>query len=66
MFILDNLLIRKVARSMVLHQQALKIKRQALMHRVINRDVPERIAALKQRGNSLRTPYYDLVKLGAQ
>ena len=66
MFILDNLLIRKVAGSMVLHQQALKIKRQALMHRVIYRDVPERMAALKQREDSLKTPYYDLVKLGAQ
>jgi class 3 adenylate cyclase len=63
MFFLDNLLIRKVANGMVLHQQALKIKRQALMHRVIFRDVGERIRAQKERLQSLHTPYFNLVKL---
>jgi class 3 adenylate cyclase len=64
MFILDDLLIRKVAGGMVLHQQALKIKRQALMHRVIFRDVPDRLAAHRARMETLHTPYYNLVKLG--
>ena len=63
MFILDNLLIRKVAKGMVLHQQALKIKRQALMHRVIFRDVGERMKKQRDRLESLHTPYYNLVKL---
>jgi class 3 adenylate cyclase len=64
MFFLENLLIRKVAFGMVLHQQALKIKRQALMHRVIYRDVPERIKQQRERVENLYTPYYNLVKLG--
>jgi class 3 adenylate cyclase len=63
MFSLDNLLIRKVAYGMVLHQQALKIKRQALMHRVITRDVPGRLKEQHERTDKLQTPYYNLVKL---
>jgi hypothetical protein len=63
MFILDNFLIRKVAGGMLLHQQLLKVKRQALMHRVIFRDVPERVRLHRERLESVRVAYHDLVKL---
>ena len=63
MFILDNFLIRKVAAGMTLQQQALKVKRQALLHRVITTEVPERIEANRKRAAGLHMPYYNLVKL---
>ena len=63
MFTLENLLIRKVARGMLLHQQALKVKRQALMHRVIYKDVPERVKEHRKRLETIHVPYHDLVKL---
>ena len=63
MFILDNFLIRKVAGGVILKKQALKVKRQAMMHRVINKEVPLRLEAHRNRINSLHLPYYNLVKL---
>ena len=63
MFILDNFLIRKVAGGMILQQQALKVKRQAMMFRVINKDVPFRMESQRKRVAGLHMPYYNLVKL---
>ena len=63
MFILDNFLIRKVAGGMILQQQALKVKRQAMMYRVVFKDVPQRLENHRKRVASLHMPYYNLVKL---
>jgi len=63
MFILDNFLIRRVAGGMILQQQALTVKRQALIHRVITTEVRARIEANRKRAANLHMPYYNLVKL---
>ena len=62
-FILDSYLIRKVARGMILQQQALTVKRQAMISRVIVKDVPARMDQRRIRLENLHIPYYNLVKL---
>jgi class 3 adenylate cyclase len=63
MYILDNFLIRKVARGMILHQQALKVKRQALLFRAIHKELPARMQARKTRLAQLDIHYFDIVHL---
>ena len=63
MFILDKYLIRKVAGGMILQQQALKVKRQAMMFRVIHKEVPLRLETHRKRLARLHMPYFNLIKL---
>ena len=63
MFILDSYLIRKVARGMILQQLAMKVKRQAMLNRVIVKDLPSRMEQRRARLENLHMPYYNLVKL---
>ncbi|CAD7944931.1 unnamed protein product [Amoebophrya sp. A120] len=62
-FRLSNTLVRKVAGSMVLEAQKRGVKRQALMDRTLNRDLPARLEALRQKKAIPHIPWYYQIEL---
>eukprot|EP00929_Paragymnodinium_shiwhaense_P055625 TRINITY_DN27861_c0_g1_i1.p1 TRINITY_DN27861_c0_g1~~TRINITY_DN27861_c0_g1_i1.p1 ORF type:complete len:1088 (-),score=235.63 TRINITY_DN27861_c0_g1_i1:188-3451(-) len=54
----SNLLVRAVGASMVLEHQRRAIKRQALVNRALERDLPERLEALETRRDKEHIPWY--------
>jgi len=59
-FKLPSLLLRKMAESMTLDQQRLAVKRQALVNRVITKDLSSRMEKLSRTRASQHIPYYYL------
>lgn len=57
-FALTNFLIRKVGGSMVLEAQKKAIKRQALIERVLQKDLPSRMAELARKKAIPHIPWY--------
>lgn len=62
-FRLNNFLIRKVGASMVLEQQKKAIKRQALIERVLQKDLPARMAELQRKKAIPHIPWYYQIEL---
>jgi len=63
-FILVDVLTRQVAGAMILSKQRIAVKRQALMQRVIQRDLPDRLEAKRaKQGDRKHIAYYDLVDM---
>lgn len=58
MFEMKNLLIRKVGGSMLLEAQKKKVKRQALIERALNRDLPARMEDLEKKKKEPHIPWY--------
>ncbi|CAK9097967.1 Adenylate cyclase type 10 (Germ cell soluble adenylyl cyclase) (sAC) (Testicular soluble adenylyl cyclase) [Durusdinium trenchii] len=58
MFEMKNLLIRKVGGSMLLEAQKKKVKRQALIERALNRDLPARMEELEKKQKEPHIPWY--------
>ncbi|CAJ1382516.1 unnamed protein product [Effrenium voratum] len=58
MFEMKNLLIRKVGGSMLLEAQKKKVKRQALIERALNRDLPSRLEELEKKKKEPHIPWY--------
>jgi len=58
MFAMNNVLIRKVGSSMLLEAQKKKVKRQALIERALNRDLPARIDELQKKKKEPHIPWY--------
>lgn len=58
MFEMRNVLIRKVGGSMLLEAQKRKVKRQALIDRSLQRDLPRRMEELKNKRNEPHIPWY--------
>jgi len=57
-FALNNFLIRTVGASMILEQQKKAIKRQALIERVLQKDLPARMEALARKKAIPHIPWY--------
>jgi len=57
-FKLNNVLIRKVGDSMILEAQKKAVKRQALMERVLAKDLPLRMEELRRRKAIPHVPWY--------
>eukprot|EP00747_Dinoflagellata_sp_TGD_P063140 gnl/TRDRNA2_/TRDRNA2_153325_c0_seq1.p1 gnl/TRDRNA2_/TRDRNA2_153325_c0~~gnl/TRDRNA2_/TRDRNA2_153325_c0_seq1.p1 ORF type:complete len:370 (+),score=89.11 gnl/TRDRNA2_/TRDRNA2_153325_c0_seq1:54-1112(+) len=57
-FRLNNVLIRMVGDAMVLEQQKKAVKRQALMERVLAKDLPERMEELQRKKAVHHIPWY--------
>lgn len=57
-YVLNNFLIRKVGGSMLLEQQKKAIKRQALIERVLQKDLPARMAELQRKKAIPHVPWY--------
>merc|ERR1712118_60414 len=55
---LDNVLIRKVAGAMVLEEQKKAVKRQALVDRVLAKQLPKRVEDLNKRKGVPHIPWY--------
>jgi len=62
-FRLNNFLIRKVGASMILEQQKKAIKRQALIERVLQKDLPARMAELERKKAIPHIPWYYQIEL---
>eukprot|EP00397_Hematodinium_sp_SG-2012_P004734 GEMP01004748.1.p1 GENE.GEMP01004748.1~~GEMP01004748.1.p1 ORF type:complete len:1084 (+),score=199.12 GEMP01004748.1:212-3463(+) len=62
-FALNNFLIRKVGGSMVLEQQKKAIKRQALIERVLQKDLPARMQELARKKAVPHIPWYYQIEL---
>merc|ERR1711939_87621 len=62
-FRLNNVLIRKVGGSMVLEQQKKAIKRQALVERVLMKDLPCRMEELKRKKAIPHIPWYYQIEM---
>jgi len=56
-FYLHDVLMRKVAGTMLLEQQKLAVKRAALMQRAVSRKLPSRMRKKQQRDAKLHVPY---------
>jgi len=54
----NNVLIRAVGNAMVLEMQKKSVKRQALVDRVLSRDLPERMDQLGETQNQQHIPWY--------
>lgn len=54
----NNLLIRSVGGSMVLEAQKKSVKRQALVDRTLNRELPQRMEALQSKKSVVHIPWY--------
>lgn len=57
-FRLNNVLIRKVGNSMVLEAQKKAVKRQALMERVLAKELPARMTEVKRKKAIQHIPWY--------
>merc|ERR1712093_534748 len=57
-FRLNNVLLRKVGGSMVLEAQKKAVKRQALMERVLAKDLPDRMKSLAKKKATPHIPWY--------
>jgi hypothetical protein len=64
MFILDNVLVRRVAGTMLLEQQKMAVKRAALMQRMLQKELPARLQEKHRRDKELHVPYWILTDLG--
>jgi len=62
-FRLNNALIRKVGGAMLLEQQKKAIKRQALIERVLQKDLPARMAELQRKKAIPHIPWYYQIEL---
>merc|ERR1712226_350545 len=62
-FKLSNVLVRKVAGSMVLEAQKKSVKRQALMDRCLAKDLPERMEAVRRKKLIPHIPWYYQIEL---
>lgn len=62
-FRLSNVLVRKVAGSMVLEAQKKSVKRQALMDRCLAKDLPERMEAVRRKKLIPHIPWYYQIEL---
>lgn len=54
----NNILIRDVGGSMVLEQQKKSVKRQALIDRTLNRELPSRMEVVQQKKSVHHIPWY--------
>merc|ERR1719198_1182906 len=57
-FQMTSVLLRKVGAEMVLEEQRKKVKRQALMDRVLARELPARMEKLKKKKAEIHIPWY--------
>jgi len=62
-FKLTNVLVRKVASSMVLEAQKKSIKRQALMDRCLAKQLPEKLELLRIKKAQIHIPWYYQIEL---
>lgn len=57
-FRLNNVLVRKVGNSMVLEAQKKAVKRQALMDRVLAKELPQKMIELRRKKAIVHIPWY--------
>lgn len=57
-YTMSNLLIRKVGASLILEAQRKSVKRQALIDRVLSRDLPEKMAEVRKKLMEPHVPWY--------
>ncbi|CAD7972564.1 unnamed protein product [Amoebophrya sp. A25] len=62
-FRLSNILVRKVAGSMVLEKQKRGVKRNALMDRTLRKELPPRLEVLRKKKGIPHIPWYYQVEL---